>query len=124
GSYNGAKQVAQGSTAEILEAAPVEVSLAEAVTLADGTKVIVVGTVKEINTAWSEQYGNITVTIEDANGDTLYVYRMKTNVNVGDSVKITGKMGSYNGAKQIAQGATAVVYVAADPSDFNFVPAE
>jgi DNA/RNA endonuclease YhcR with UshA esterase domain len=123
GSYNGAKQVAAGATAEILEAAPVEVSLAEAVTLADGTKVIVVGTVKEINTAWSEQYGNITVTIEDANGDTLYIYRMKTNVNVGDEVKITGKMGSYNGAKQIAAGATAIVYVPVNAEDFNFVPA-
>jgi hypothetical protein len=87
----------------------VEVSLADAVALADGVRVIVKGTVKEINTEWSEKYGNITVTIEDAAGNTLYIYRLATNVKVGDVVTITGKMGSYNGSKQIAAGATAVI---------------
>ena len=109
GSYNGSRQVAAGATATIDDPAPVEVSLADAVTLADGVRVIVKGTVKEINTEWSEQYGNITVTIEDAAGNTLYVYRLKANVKVGDVVTITGKMGSYNGNKQIAAGATAVI---------------
>ena len=109
GTYNGARQVAAGATATIDEAAPIEVSLSEAVKLDDGTKVIVKGTVKEINTAWSEQYGNITVTIEDAEGNTLYIFRLATNVAVGDVVTITGKVGSYNGSKQIAAGATAVI---------------
>ena len=109
GSYNGSKQIAAGATAVITDAAPVEVSLTEAVALEDGVKVIVKGTVKEINTEWSEQYGNITVTIEDAEGNTLYIYRLATNVKVGDVVTITGKVGSYNGSKQIAAGATAVV---------------
>ena len=91
---------------------PVEVTLTEAIALEDGTDVIVKGTVKKIDTAWSEQYGNITVTIEDADGNTLYIYRLKTNVQVGDVVTITGKVGSYNGAKQIAAGATAVIETA------------
>lgn len=109
GSYKGSKQVAQGATATIDDPAPVEVTLTEAVALEDGVRVIVKGTVKEINTEWSEQYGNITVTIEDATGATLYIYRLATNVKVGDVVTITGKVGSYKGSKQIAQGATAVI---------------
>ena len=109
GSYNGARQIAAGATATIDDPAPVEVSLAEAVALEDGVRVIVTGTVKEINTAWSEQYGNITVTIEDEAGNTLYIYRLKANVEVGDNITITGRVGSYNGSKQIAAGATAVV---------------
>lgn len=112
GSYNGQKQVAAGATATIDDPAPVEVSLTEAVALEDGRRVIVKGTVKEINTEWSEQYGNITVTIGDTNGNTLYIYRLKTNVAVGDVVTITGKVGSYNGAKQIAAGATAIIETA------------
>lgn len=109
GSYNGAKQVAAGATATIDDPAPVEVSLTEAAALEDGRRVIVKGTVKEINTEWSDKYNNITVTIEDATGATLYIYRLATNVKVGDVVTITGKVGSYNGAKQIAAGATAVI---------------
>lgn len=84
-------------------------TIPEAVASADGKLVSVKGTVKEINDAWSDQYKNITVTIEDAEGNTLYIYRLKTNVAVGDKVTITGKVSSYNGAKQIASGATAVI---------------
>ncbi len=107
--YNNARQVAAGATAEITDPAPVEVTIPEALALADGRRVIVKGTVKSIDTAWSEQYGNITVTIEDAEGNTLYVYRMKTNVEVGDVIIVSGKVGSYEGAKQIAAGSTAVI---------------
>jgi hypothetical protein len=32
-------------------------------------------------------------------------------------------MGSYNGAKQIAAGATAIVYTPINAEDFHFVPA-
>ena len=117
--YNNARQVAAGATAEITDPAPVEVSLTEAVALADGRRVIVKGTVKSIDTAWSEQYGNITVTIEDEAGNTLYIYRLKTNVQVGDSVIITGKVGSYNGAKQIAAGATAEIVTDDNTGDDN-----
>lgn len=108
GSYGGSKQIAAGATAEITDPAPVEVTLAEAVTLDDGVRVIVKGTVKTINTAWSDQYGNITVTITDGTND-LYIFRLATKVEVGDKVTITGKVGSYNGSKQIAAGATAVI---------------
>ena len=84
------------------------VNTAEAVALPDGTKVTVTGAVLRIDTAWSDQYGNITVTIGDAAG-TLYVYRLATNVEVGQVITISGEVGSYKGAKQIAAGATATI---------------
>ncbi|MGM9643106.1 MAG: hypothetical protein ACI3XI_07835 [Eubacteriales bacterium] len=114
GSYNGAKQIAAGATAEITGHKDVnleypEKTLAEALAAEDGTLVTVKGTVVEINTAWSDSYGNITVTIADAAGTKLYVYRLATKVELGDIVTIKGKVGSYNGAKQIAAGATAEI---------------
>ena len=86
-----------------------QVSIPEANAAEDGTKVEVSGTVCAINTAWSEQHGNITVTIVDAEGNELYVYRMKTNVAVGDIITLKGVVGSFNGSKQIAAGSTAVI---------------
>ena len=126
GSYNGAKQIAAKSVAEITGHYE-EVSLTDAVAKEDGTLVIVKGTVKEINTAWSEQYGNITVTIEDAEGNTLYIYRLATKVEMGDSIVVTGKVGSYNGDKQIAAGAKAmkeVVEVITEVSISDAIAAE
>ncbi len=122
GSYNGSKQLAQGGTAIIVgkaeggeggeggdEPAPAaKVTIAEALELADDAEVILTGVVTKINTAWSDQYGNISVTIKDATGE-LYLFRMSTNVNVGDIITVTGKMATYNGARQLAQGSTAVI---------------
>ena len=108
GSYNGAKQLAQGGT---FEAVTVSTS-AEATAAEDGTEVVLAGKVTEINTPWSDSYGNITVTITDAAG-TFYLYRLSANVVVGDEIVVFGKVGSYNGAKQLAQGGTAVIVKAA-----------
>ena len=111
GSYKGAKQIAQGATAEIMTVS----SAADATAAEDGTEVVLKGTVTEINTAWSEQFGNITVTITDAEGGTFYLYRLGTNVQVGDELIVFGKVGSYKGSKQLAQGGTAVITKAAAP---------
>jgi len=108
GSYKGSKQLAQGSTAEIMKIS----TSAEATAAEDGTEVVLKGKVTEINTAWSEQYKNITVTITDAAG-TFYLYRLGTNVAVGDEVIVIGKVGSYKGSKQLAQGGTAIILAAA-----------
>lgn len=112
--YNNARQVAQGATAEIvghveLTVTYEKVTIPQALAAADGKLVEVSGTVVEINTAWSDQYKNITVTIQDDNGNKLYVYRLSTNVTLGDVITLQGKVGSYNGDKQIAQGATATI---------------
>ena len=108
GTYNGTREILAGATAEILETEYVEMSLADANSAADGTKAIVVGTVIEINTAWSDKYGNITVTITDGKDD-FYLYRLASNVKFGDKIKVTGLIGSYNGSKQMAAGATAII---------------
>ena len=121
--YNGARQVAAGATAVInssetpddggnTPAGPVEVTIPEALKLADDAQIIVKGTVSKVNTAWSDQYNNISVTIVDADGNSLYIFRLATKVNAGDQITVTGKMGTYNDARQVAAGATAVIDVA------------
>ncbi len=116
GSYKGAKQLAQGATAEITGThAPA--TIPEAVAMDDGALVVVTGTVVTIDTEWSDKYGNITVTINDAEGNSLYLYRLGTNVQVGDEITVYGTVGSYNGAKQLAQGSFAIITEA--PADLG-----
>ena len=83
------------------------VSLADAVAAADGTKVAVKGTVKSVE-SWSEQYGNMNLTITDGTTD-LYIFRCSTKVEVGEVLVIEGSMGTYNSTRQIAQGSTTHV---------------
>ena len=115
GSHNDVKQLAQGGLAEITghddsyDVGPVEMTVAEALEAVDGTDVIVTGTVIRIDTAWSDSYGNISVTIRDENGDDLYIFRLATKVELYDIITVTGAMGTYNNARQIAEGATAEI---------------
>lgn len=108
--YGGNRQIAQGATAYIdghddsYDYVP-EYTIPEAIALPDNTNVTVIGTVTVINIAYNEDYNNITVTISDEEGNTLYVYRLNGNVSVGDMIKITGAMGTHNGQRQIAEGA-------------------
>ena len=84
-------------------------SITEALAAADNTKVEVSGTVTAINTAWSDSYGNISVTIADAENNQLYVYRLKTKVALGDIITVKGAMATYNDNRQIGAGATATI---------------
>ena len=104
GSYKDSKQLAQGGTAEIAS----QTSLDKLAALEDGTSVVIKGKVSEINTAWSDQHNNISVTISDGE-NTFYVFRLATKVELGDTIVVVGKVGSYNGNKQIAAGAYAVI---------------
>ena len=85
------------------------VSIPEALAAEDGWKVEVSGTVCAINTAWSDSYGNISVTITDADGNELYLYRLATNVALGDIITVKGAMATYNSNRQVAAGATATI---------------
>lgn len=85
------------------------VTIPEANAAADGTKIEVSGTVSQINTVWSEQYSNISVTIIDKEGNTLYLFRLATNVALGDIITVKGTIGSYNDNKQMTAGATATI---------------
>lgn len=115
GEYNGAIQLAQGCTAEITghdksyDVTAVEVTIAEALGLADGTDIIVTGTVIKINTPWNSGYGNISVTIKDESGKELYLYRLATNVALNNIITVTGSITTYGGSRQIAAGATAEI---------------
>lgn len=115
GEYGGAIQIIN-ATAEIIdhdesydEVEIPEVNIEEALELPEGTDVIVTGTVIRIDGAWNSSYGNMNVTIKDETGKELYVYRLATQVNVKDIITVTGQMGSYNGSKQVAAGATAEI---------------
>ena len=91
------------------EAVKVEYTIPEAIAAADGTAVVVKGKVKSVDIEWSTQYSNMSVTLVDEQGNTLYIFRLATLVALYDEVTITGTVGSYNGAKQIAAGATAEI---------------
>lgn len=105
GSHNGNKQVAAGATAVVISGSAF---IPQVYDMADNVEVVVSGTVSKINGEWSDQYNNMNVTITDGS-KTLYVFRLATKVALGDDITVTGKVGSFNGSKQIAAGATAVV---------------
>ncbi len=114
GSYNGSKQIAAGATAVItghVEIIPeyTEMTIPEVLAAEDGTDVIVSGTVTQIVEQWNDSFGNMNVTISDAHDNKLYLYRLATKVTLGDVITVTGTVGSYNGSKQIAAGATAEI---------------
>ena len=104
--YNNNRQIAQGATVEVLKVS----TSAEATAAEDGTAVVLKGTVSNIaeKDAWSDKYGNMSVTITDAAG-TYYLFRISTKVELGDEIVVIGKVGSYKGAKQIAQGSTTII---------------
>ena len=94
---------------------PVETTIAEALTMNDGDLVIFTGTVSSFKDEWSTQYNNCTPYISDGNGNTIYVFRCTTKVNVGDVVKVTGEVDVYNDNRSITSGATVVVITPATP---------
>ena len=81
-----------------------EVTISQALAAEDGTKVIVTGYVKLVNTPWDDYYGNMSVTIVDEELNELYLYRLSTKVVKGDKITVTGEMATYNNNRQVAQG--------------------
>ena len=88
---------------------PNKKTIPEALAAADGTDVVVTGYVKSIDTAWSTKFNNMSVTIANDEGNTLYVFRLSTQVNINDIITVSGKMATYNGNRQIGAGATAEI---------------
>ena len=85
-------------------------SITDALAAADGKKVQVFGTVTNIGTPYNEGYNNISLTITDADGNELYIYRLNGNYALNDMITVQGVMATYKGARQIAQGATATLH--------------
>lgn len=92
---------------EVVEG-PKEYTCAEANTLPAGTEVVLKGTVSQIDGEWDTYYKNMSVTLKDETG-TFYLFRLATQVQLGDIVTVTGIIGVYNEANQLTQGGTAVV---------------
>ena len=92
-------------------------TIAEVKQLDDDTEVIIKGVVTSIDTAWDTSFKNMSVILTDDTGSIL-VYRLATQVNLGDTITVTGKVGTYK-EKQIAQGATAVIDIAHVCSEWN-----
>ena len=130
--YNGTNQLGAGCTATINGSdsgsddpvdpnppAGGEMTIPEVLASAEGTAVVVKGTVCEIYQAWSDQYKNISFYITDGNGNRLLVFRTGTLVEIGDQVTVTGTATLYNEVVQIAQGGVTVIDVKHVCSDFN-----
>ena len=71
----------------------------------------ITGVVTSIKKEWDPAYNNMEVYMsESLTGTTsILVYRLSTQVEVGDKIVVTGKLGYYSGSAQVAQGATAEI---------------
>ena len=80
------------------------------------------GTITKIDTAYSEQYGNITVTIQvgDLADYPIVCYRLKGTgadaLAVGDTITVTGTITNYNGTIEFGSGCTLDAVVSAGSS--------
>jgi len=74
------------------------------------------GTVTKIDTPWSEQYGNITVTIAVAGKEDMPIqcYRLKgegaATLAVGDAITVEGTLKNYKGTREFDAGCVLVGY--------------
>ena len=72
---------------------------------------VVTGTVTEIPSAWSEEYGNITVNME-FDGQVFQCYRLKgegaAELAVGDVITVAGVIKNYKGLVEFDQGCVLV----------------
>lgn len=73
--------------------------------------VTLTGVVKSIDEAYSEKYGNVTLTIE-VEGMAIQCYRMKgdaaATAKVGDELVVTGSLENYKGTVRFSSGANGV----------------
>ena len=114
--YNGTVEFGSGCTLDAV--APTEAAdiIAAGYALEDGAALpfasTLTGTVTSIDTAYSEQYGNITITIavEGFEDQPVQCYRLKgegaAELAVGDVITVTGTLTNYKGAVQFKAGCT------------------
>ena len=72
---------------------------------------VLTGVVAEIPSAWSDEYGNITVNME-INGQIVQAYRLKgegaKEIAVGDTITVAGMIKNYKGTIEFDQGCLLV----------------
>ena len=135
GSYNGKVQYTQGCTLKAVEkgelpdtlpqtATPEEIVDAAYAAMNNNTPMIgeyeLTGVITSIDTEYSEQYGNITVTmvVDGMEDKPIQCFRLAgtdvEKLKVGDTITVKGSFGSYNGKVQYNQGSTLESYEAAE----------
>ena len=101
-------------------------TVAEALAQEDNAnqEMYIAGKVKSVKTAYSEQYNNITIFVQDEGVDNeLQVYRLACTAEQaekilpGATLVVKGKLGSYQDVKQIAAGGTIISLVEAPAVD-------
>ena len=89
-------------------------SLAENETLPGGNYTLT-GVISKVNTAYSEEYSNVTVTITVEEKE-IECYRLKGTgadvIKAGDTITVTGKIKNYNGKVEFDSGCTLDSYTA------------
>jgi len=84
------------------------ISIADALKAPVNKKVILTGTISGIKSAWDSYYNNMEAYLSDGEGNEILLYRIKTQVTVGDKVTVQGVIGVYNNVNQIAQSGSTV----------------
>lgn len=96
------------------------ISIEEALKAPVNKKVILTGVISGINSEWSTQYSNMEAWLSDGQGNEILLYRIKTQVGVGDKVTVQGVIGVYKEVNQIAQtGSTVTIDEKHVCSDFT-----
>ena len=114
GVYQGVNQVKQGAVVTktghdtSYDEVVYVTSIVEALASEDDTYVKLTGTVISIETPYSDQYGNISLTIADEQGNKIFAYRTKGNAELLDIVEITGVMDTHNSQRQITEDSDLV----------------
>lgn len=94
----------------------------------DGTGVagtIIYGQIKKIDTAYSEKFKNISVTLTDGTNDILcHQLSGGSDLQLGDYILVTGTPGVYKNVGQIAKGATYTKEAKVSLTDADKVTAE
>ena len=84
------------------------ISIEEALKAPVNKKVILTGTISGIKSAWDTGYKNMEAWLSDGQGNEILLYRIKTQVGVGDKVTVQGVIGVYKEVNQIAQSGSTV----------------
>ena len=81
-----------------------EMTISEALAAAEGKQVQISGTVVGIYQAYNDSFNNISVYLEDANGDQILLFRLSGNVSLHDIITVQGVISLYNSVNQVTNG--------------------
>lgn len=96
-------------------------TIAAALAASEGASVVLEGTVSEIYYSWSTQWNNMSFYITDDAGDRILIFRATEQVEIGDKVRVEGKITIYSGSgtptAQVAEGNTCTITEKGDYQD-------